>query len=127
MATKRKKQSKAAQVPRNAKDQGSASPHQQGGSGPISIKDGQLLLSLFVKPGAQTSEVASIEQDAVHVRVAAPPRDGEANKEVVGFISRVLKIPKSSVQLVSGHKSRNKVVQLPHEQTLDQILDALRK
>ncbi|ORX69630.1 DUF167-domain-containing protein [Linderina pennispora] len=92
---------------------------------PVLERNGKLLLSLFIKPGAQSSAITSIDSDAVHARIAAPPRDGEANKEVIVFVAKLLKVPKSSIDLVSGHKSRNKVVQLPSGMTATAVLDML--
>ncbi|KAI8326357.1 DUF167-domain-containing protein [Martensiomyces pterosporus] len=128
MATRRNKHNSRQQHVKGSsnKDSGPGS-EKITDSGPTSEKDGRLFLNLFVKPGAQSSEVTGVEQDAVHLRIAAAPRDGEANKEAVDFVARTLKVPRSAVQLVAGHKSRNKVVQLPQGLTADHVLDILRK
>ncbi|KAJ1957549.1 hypothetical protein EC988_000774 [Linderina pennispora] len=94
-------------------------------AGPVLERNGKLLLSLFIKLGAQSSAITSIDSNAVHARIAAPPRDGEANKEVIVFVAKLLKVPKSSIDLVSGHKSRSKVVQLPSSMTATAVLDML--
>jgi uncharacterized protein len=71
-----------------------------------------LELHLHVKPGASKVRqgISAIGSDAVELCVAAPPRDGEANKAVVEVLSGVLGVPKSTLQVVRGSKSRDKVV-----------------
>lgn len=49
---------------------------------------------------------------AVHLRLHAPPRDGEANTELLRFVAKALRVPKSQVVLASGEKSRTKVVRV---------------
>ncbi len=46
----------------------------------------------------------------VEVRLAAPPRDGEANTELLSFMSQVLGVAKSNLTLVKGGKSRAKLL-----------------
>jgi uncharacterized protein (TIGR00251 family) len=46
----------------------------------------------------------------LQVRVAAPPVKGKANKELTAFLSRALGVSKSSLAIVKGHTSRNKVI-----------------
>jgi uncharacterized protein (TIGR00251 family) len=50
--------------------------------------------------------------DAIKLRVAAPPVEGEANREVVRFLSKLLGIPAGSVELLSGESGRRKIVEL---------------
>lgn len=42
--------------------------------------------------------------------LAAPPVDGKANKAICTFLAKLLKIPKSSVQIKSGGKSKIKTI-----------------
>jgi uncharacterized protein (TIGR00251 family) len=44
----------------------------------------------------------------VRVRLLAPPVDGQANDELIRFLSEQLDVPRSAVQLVSGANSRSK-------------------
>jgi uncharacterized protein (TIGR00251 family) len=46
------------------------------------------------------------------VRLAAPPVEGEANRELTRFLARLLGVPPSAVRVVSGDSSRNKVVEV---------------
>jgi uncharacterized protein YggU (UPF0235/DUF167 family) len=44
------------------------------------------------------------------VRVAAPPEDGRANAAVRRLLAEVLDVPRAAVTIVSGHGSRDKLV-----------------
>jgi uncharacterized protein len=50
--------------------------------------------------------------DALKVSVSAPPLDGRANVAVVEFFAEVLAVPRSTVQVVAGERSRNKIVRI---------------
>jgi len=43
--------------------------------------------------------VADVSEEAVGVAIAAPPTDGEANEELVRYLSKVLELKKSQVSL----------------------------
>lgn len=44
--------------------------------------------------------------------VTTPPTEGAANLAVINAIAEWLSVSRSAVRLVSGHRSRNKVVQV---------------
>jgi uncharacterized protein len=69
-------------------------------------------ITLYVQPRASRTEVAGLHGDAVKLRVAAPPVDGEANAEVRRFLAKVLGVPQAKVQIVSGETGRRKVVEV---------------
>lgn len=48
--------------------------------------------------------------DKVEISVAAVPRDGAANIAVSHIFAEIFKVPKSSVQVIRGAKSREKTL-----------------
>jgi uncharacterized protein len=68
------------------------------------------MLRLTVVPGAQRTQVVGLLGDRLKVRLAAPPEKGAANQELIAFLARRLKLPKSSLKLTGGAQSRSKVV-----------------
>jgi uncharacterized protein YggU (UPF0235/DUF167 family) len=50
--------------------------------------------------------------EAWKVEVAAPPERGAANDAVVRLLAELLDVPRGDVLLVSGHGSRDKIVEL---------------
>ena len=69
-------------------------------------------LRLRVSPGAARTELVGRHGDSWKVRVAAAPERGRANDAVVGLLADRLHVPRASVSVVSGHASRDKVVEL---------------
>ena len=74
-----------------------------------SAKDG-IRISLHVQPGASKSEWAGIVGDALKLRIAARPVEGEANKAVCKFLADFFAVPKSAVSIIHGLSGRNKTV-----------------
>jgi uncharacterized protein (TIGR00251 family) len=66
--------------------------------------------TVHVQPRASRTEVAGLHDGCVKIRLAAPPVDGEANAELVRFLSEKLDVPKARVHLVSGQTSRRKTL-----------------
>jgi uncharacterized protein (TIGR00251 family) len=51
--------------------------------------------------------------DAVfRIAVAAPPVEGRANEALISYLSDVLDVPRSSVEIVSNEHSRNKALRV---------------
>ena len=69
-------------------------------------------LSVHVQPGARRSELAGRHGDALKVRIAAPPVEGAANRELIRFLAEVLGVPRRRVLVVAGLGSHRKVVVL---------------
>jgi uncharacterized protein len=69
-----------------------------------------VILRIHVQPRASKNELAGIHQGSLKVRLTAPPVEGEANRECIKFIAKLLGVPKSSVELVQGQKSRHKTL-----------------
>ena len=65
-----------------------------------------------VSPGAARAAVVGRHGDAWKVRVAAAPERGRANDAVLELLAETLALPRSSVTLISGGASRDKLVEL---------------
>ena len=81
-------------------------------SGMVNIKetgDG-IILQVHVVPRSAKSEFVGVQGDALKLRIAAPPVEGQANKECVRFLSDILGIKKKQVIILGGSKSKNKTI-----------------
>jgi uncharacterized protein len=68
-------------------------------------------IKLRISPGARSASVAGpYGEDAIKLRVAAPPAEGKANDELKRYVAELLGIAASDVDLVSGASSRSKVL-----------------
>ncbi|HSD41137.1 MAG TPA: DUF167 domain-containing protein [Burkholderiales bacterium] len=68
------------------------------------------ILAVHVQPGAKRSEVAGPHGDRLKVRIAAPALDSRANEALVAFVAEALGVPKRSVSVAAGERSRDKIV-----------------
>jgi uncharacterized protein (TIGR00251 family) len=69
-----------------------------------------LILDLHVQPGAARSEFAGEHGGRPKLRLAAPPVEGKANAALVEFLADYFNVPKRSVRIAGGLKSRRKRV-----------------
>lgn len=63
-------------------------------------------------PRAPRTRVDGERAGAILIRLAAPPVEGAANDALVAFLADALGLPRRDVTIVSGHKSRDKRVQI---------------
>ena len=71
-----------------------------------------LVLELWVQPGARSSGFAGRHGDALKLRVAAPPVDGRANRAVLDYLATLFAVPPSRVLLEQGAAGRGKRVRV---------------
>jgi uncharacterized protein (TIGR00251 family) len=83
-----------------------------------------LLLQLVVQPKAGKDEIVGPHGDEWKVRVKAPPVDGEANQALIKFLSKIFKVPKSHITIISGDASRHKRLLIKAPKRLPQGIDA---
>ena len=76
-------------------------------------------LALKVTPGAKKNEILGWEDDypqvgrVLKLKIAAPPVEGKANKEIVLFLAKALGVTKSSIEVVHGTSGRIKLIEIP--------------
>lgn len=91
------------------------------------IHNQQAELTIFVKPNArQTALVAVSDEQGMVISLHAKPHEGEANRELILFLAKLFKLPKTSIVLQTGGRSRHKKVVLPlNEQVKSFIQDPI--
>jgi uncharacterized protein (TIGR00251 family) len=70
------------------------------------------VLTLHVQPGAKRTEVQGSHDDALKVRLAAPPVDGKANQTLRRFFADAFGVALGAVTLERGQNTRHKVVRI---------------
>lgn len=71
---------------------------------------GGVQLQLHVQPGASRTGIAGLHGDALKIRVAAPPADGRANRELLGYLADLFGVARARVAVVKGESGRRKTV-----------------
>src|SRR3954462_11955291 len=69
-------------------------------------------LTLRIQPRGAHNAVAGLHRQAIRIRLTAPPVDGAANEALGSFLADRLGLPPARVNLVQGHASRDKVVEV---------------
>ena len=69
-------------------------------------------ITIKVHPRAKRNRLSSAAA-GYKLEVTAPPIDGAANDAVIAFFAKGLRIPRSQVEIVSGEKSRQKIIEIP--------------
>lgn len=69
---------------------------------------GELLLHVYVQPGAKKTEISGLHGEALKIRIHAPATESKANEELVKFLENTLGTKRISIQ--KGHKNRNKIL-----------------
>jgi uncharacterized protein len=65
-----------------------------------------------VQPRARKNAIGGTLGDALKLALTAPPVDGRANEACVEFFAKLLKVPRSSVTIASGHSGRRKIIRV---------------
>lgn len=68
-------------------------------------------LAVRVTPRASRNEIAEVLDDGtIKVRLASSPADNETNEALINFLSEILGVPKSQLDIVAGEVGRDKLV-----------------
>ena len=68
-------------------------------------------IKVKVKPNSKTEELDR-EGDSFILKVKEPAREGKANQAVIKLLAEHFSVPKNQVRILSGFKSRNKVIEV---------------
>ena len=78
----------------------------------ITEKNGAVSFAVRVQPRASRDEIAGEWQDALKIRLTAPPVDDRANEALRRLLAARLKVPLSAVRITAGERSRTKRVEV---------------
>lgn len=78
----------------------------------ITETPGGLFFSVFVQPRASKCAIVGAHQDALKVRLTAPPVEGAANKQCIELLAKALAVSKSQLTITGGLSSRHKQIRL---------------
>lgn len=67
-----------------------------------------MILSIKIKPNSKTTQLLKDDTGNWILKVNAAPVDGKANEEVIRVLAKMLALPKSAIELISGHTNSHK-------------------
>jgi len=71
-----------------------------------------MFLTIRVKPNKKENKIIPLEGGVFEVWTKKPSKEGEANEDSIKQVARYLKIPKSTITIVRGHKNKEKVLEV---------------
>ena len=71
-----------------------------------SDRDNNLVITLHIQTGAKRTEAVGLHGDALKIKLAASPIEGNANAALLKFLAKRYNVPLSRVSLKQGAKSR---------------------
>lgn len=80
--------------------------------------DNGILLNIKVIPNSSKTIVMGvepagiIEEPFLKIKISSPANENKANEELVKFLSKELKLPKTSIDIIKGTKNKEKKVLL---------------
>ncbi len=77
-----------------------------------------------VHPRARKNAFSGEIGEALKINLTAPPVEGKANDACIAFLAEVLGVSRSSVTIIAGQSSRQKVVRVAGR-TAEQIKNAI--
>ncbi len=84
-----------------------------------------IIFQIKVVPKSRENKFLLDKSGRLVVHVKSAPEDGKANKEVIKFLAKSLKIAQSDIEIISGFTAPLKRLGIDRDLTLDQILDKL--
>jgi len=81
--------------------------------------------TIKVHPRAKKNALTGTIGEAYKLSLTAPALEGRANQACIEFFAELFKVPRSSVTIASGERSRNKVIRVDGvtEQQAEQSLN----
>lgn len=73
------------------------------------MDENSLLIKLKISPNASKNEIIRNETE-IKVKITAQPIENKANKALIEFLSKKLKIAKSNIEIVKGETSKEKTL-----------------
>ncbi len=68
-------------------------------------------ISVKVKPNSKVRKVEKIGEEYL-VYLRSPPVEGRANSELLEILSEYFNVPKSSIKIINGQKTRKKILEI---------------
>lgn len=77
-----------------------------------------MIIKARIIPNSSRNQIVGWFKDQLKIKISAPPERGKANQKLINFLSEKWNIPKHSIQIIKGHKKRDKVIEIEGIQKL---------
>ena len=73
------------------------------------MTENSLIIRLKISPNASKNEIIKSDSE-IKVKITAQPIENKANKALIEFLSKTLKIAKSNIVIIKGDTSKEKTL-----------------
>lgn len=77
----------------------------------LKFTDDGIVLKLRISPNAAKNQLI-LSDEMIKLKITAQPIENKANKAVVEYLSKLFKIPKTSITILKGDTSKDKTLLL---------------
>lgn len=84
-------------------------------------------LRIFLQPKASRDQLVGLHDNELKIAITAPPVDGAANAHLLKYLSKLFKVPKSTIILEKGELQRHKQLFIPQPKIIPPEIEALLK
>lgn len=82
-------------------------------------------LRIFLQPKASRDQIVGLHDNELKIAITAPPIDGQANAHLLKYLSKLFKVPKSSIVLEKGELQRHKQIFVPEPKLIPKEIEVL--
>jgi uncharacterized protein len=69
-----------------------------------------VVIKVRVTPNSSRNTIVQGQEDLLTVKLTSPPVEGKANKELLKFLAKKMRVAPSAITIVKGHSSREKTL-----------------
>lgn len=73
-----------------------------------------LMLNVLVTAGAKINQIGKVKGKQLKIAIATQPEKGKATAFLIGYLADIFKVPKQSVELISGEFIPSKKIKIHH-------------
>ncbi len=67
--------------------------------------------AITVKPGSSQEKIIETNEGELIIYLRSKAHDGEANNALIKLLSKYYKVPKTSIKIIRGAKSKSKIIE----------------
>ncbi|MDP0377702.1 DUF167 family protein YggU [Glaesserella parasuis] len=82
-------------------------------------------LRIFLQPKASRDQIVGLHDNELKIAITTPPIDGQANAHLLKYLSKLFKVPKSSIVLEKGELQRHKQIFVPEPKLIPKEIEVL--
>ena len=78
----------------------------------------EVIIEVTARPGSSRLGVTGVSSDRLVIAIHSRPDKGKANDELIEYLAREMRVPRSALLIVRGETSRRKTIRIvTHEPT----------